>query len=432
MRALDHARISAQELLDEQLDLIKQYNSRINALVHVSNEDLLRDAATASDERRRHGKALSKLDGLTLAVKDNIDVAGMPTTAGLGFSRRPSHDAAVVARAKAAGMLIVGKLNMDEAALGATTNNPHLGACHNPLRPGYTPGGSSGGSGAWVASGMGACALGTDTMGSVRIPAAYCGVVGLKPTRGWLSNLGVVPVCRALDTVGPLARRPEDLMSLLSLFSGREPAPSTDRESLNKKGFTLGWVEDLVLQPEVREHLLDVRRRLQDAGFRLQSTVLEGMDFGAVRRAGLLLSELEMLVTHREYLKTRPEAFSPSLTGMLDWARKQPPEVIETAKTMLVGQTVRIDALLARHDWFVLPAVAQTSFPFTDPVPTNQADYTAIFSISGHPALALPAGLAKGLPVGLQLVGRHDSDFELVRVAQCLFESFLNAGVVND
>jgi len=424
--------LTACSLLDEQLKRIRSSNSSINALVYAAAEDVLRAKAVASDDRRRRGQALSVLDGLTLAVKDNIDVAGMPTTAGLGLRRQPTQDAAVVASALAAGMLIVGKLNMDEAALGATTNNPHLGRCHNPLRRGYTPGGSSGGSGAWVAAAMGACALGTDTMGSVRIPAAYCGVSGLKPTRGWLPEAGVVPVCSSLDTVGPLARQPKDLMPLLSLLSGRSPENPVNSVPLENEELALGWVEGLVLTPKVEEHLTDLCCRLQAAGFRLQPATFGSLDLSAVRRAGLLLSELDMLKTHQQDLKSQPQAFSSSLTAMLNWAKKQPSKAAVVARTRLAEAVTCVDALMNRYDWLLLPTTGQTSFAFESPVPVDQADLTAVFSVSGHPALSFPAGRIEGLPVGLQLVGRRGSDFELVQVAGRLFESLLDGETTYD
>ena len=421
IKALATRQASALELLEGQLACIKKQNPGINALIHSADEDTLRACAKASDARRQSKKPLSVLDGLTLAVKDNIDVANMPTTAGLGLSKRPTQDAAVVHRARASGMMIIGKLNMHEAALGATTDNPHLGRCHHPLRLGHTPGGSSGGSGAWVASGMGTSALGTDTLGSVRIPAAYCGVSGIKPTQGWVPNQGVVPVSHKLDSVGPLATCPEDLMPLLSLLSGRSAA-LVPAQHASLKEAALGWIEVPDLQPEVKHCLDSARAQLRTAGFNLRPVAWPKLDLGSMRRAGLLLSELELLATHQEALKTHPEAFSESLLKMLNWAKNQPAEAAEAAQALLAKNAAHIGALFSQYHWFLLPTAPQTAFAFTDPAPANQADYTAPFSISGHPALSLPAGLAEGLPVGLQVVGRHHQDFDLILLAQSLFE----------
>lgn len=404
-----------------QLETIAARNPDINALVYQAEKDSLLEQAQASDERRGQGQALSELDGISLAIKDNIQVAGMPTTAGLGLPVcLTAEDAEIITRARQAGMLLVGKLNMHEAALGATTANPHLGVCHHPLRRGYTPGGSSGGSGAWVGGGLGAAALGTDTLGSVRIPAAYCGVSGIKPTAGWVSKQGVVPVHRRLDTVGPLARSPADLLPLLTMLSGKTAPAGWPQKNLL-------WVTGLSgLDDEVAAHLTRVRKTLEADGYRLTPVPL-ALDFGAIRRAALLLSELEMLTTYRQLREQHPQAFSIELNAMLDWAEKQPDERAQNAEVLLADTAQKIAALFESDDWLLLPTTGQTAFAFDARVPAQQADYTALFSISGHPALSLPAGRTTGLPVGLQLAGRHNSDFALIAQAQLLFDR-LNTG----
>ena len=187
----------------------------LNAFVALSEQSALADAKRAG-ERARQRRRLGVLDGIPIALKDNIDVAGMPTTNGLGgLPRMADTDAAVTQRLRRAGAIILGKLNMHEAALGGTTDNPHHGRTHNPYRMGFSPGGSSGGSGAAVAAGLCAAALGTDTAGSIRLPASYCGVVGFKPTYQRVSMQGIVPLHRRLDHVGPLTRTVADAGILL-------------------------------------------------------------------------------------------------------------------------------------------------------------------------------------------------------------------------
>ncbi|MFW5816746.1 MAG: amidase, partial [Wenzhouxiangella sp.] len=222
------ARLSAGELdvetvVADCLDRIEANNPRLNAFVRIE-ADGARAAAVESARRYAAGQARA-LEGLPIAIKDNLDLAGSPTTAGMLTRKHhlADSDAAVVRRLKAAGAIIVGKLHLTEAALGADGANPHFGNCQNPVKLGHSPGGSSSGSAAAVAAGLVPAALGTDTMGSVRIPAAYCGIWGFKPSFGLVSSAGSVAVSRRLDHVGPLTRSAEDLELLLSVMAGFDP-----------------------------------------------------------------------------------------------------------------------------------------------------------------------------------------------------------------
>ena len=179
--ALAAGDFSAEDLLRAYLARIEQYEAGMNCFITLLADSAL-GQARAADARRRTDERLSPLDGIPIALKDNIDLAGVPTTNGMVRFRTPDRDAAVTQRLRDAGAVLIGKANMHEGALGATTNNPHHGAAQNPWRPGFTPGGSSGGSAAAVSARFCAGALGTDTMGSVRLPASYCGLAGLKAT----------------------------------------------------------------------------------------------------------------------------------------------------------------------------------------------------------------------------------------------------------
>ena len=211
-RAVAAGQISAAALLQLQVDAIDQLQPALNAYI----------ARTPSPDP---GQGRSALSGSSFAAKDNFDVAGLPASSGLrALARVPARDAAVVARLRAAGLACLGKLNMHPMALGASNHNPDYGDCFNPVRAGFTPGGSSGGSGAAVAAGLCGLALGSDTMGSVRIPAAYCGVVGFKPSHETLGLDGVDPLCRWLDHAGLLARSVEDISSALAILAPHLPA----------------------------------------------------------------------------------------------------------------------------------------------------------------------------------------------------------------
>src|SRR4051794_6197510 len=206
--ALTARELDATALVRHVLDRIDGAGSALNAFVTVLRDPALREAEAAAT-RAAAGRRRSALDGIPIAIKDNIDLAGVPTGNGFGGAqpwRVPEADAEVVRRLREAGAIVVGKLGMHEGALGATNDNPHTGRVFNPHHVGFTPGGSSGGSGAAVGAGLCCAALGTDTGGSVRIPAAYCGVVGFKGSFGLASTRGVVPLSYRLDHIGPLTR----------------------------------------------------------------------------------------------------------------------------------------------------------------------------------------------------------------------------------
>jgi len=224
---LASGRVSAQALTQTYLDAIAAQNAKLNAYVALNPRAL--DEARAGDVRRASGK-IGRLDGVPVAVKDNFDVAGLPTGCGLPGAHAPATaDAHAVARLRGAGAVILGKTQVPEAALAATSNNPHTGAAHNPFRHGYQAGGSSGGCAAAVAAGLAAVAIGSDSLGSIRIPASYCGLYALKPTSGEISVRGMVPAARRLDSVGLMARSVHDLGVLLHVLGGHDPGDPRSR-----------------------------------------------------------------------------------------------------------------------------------------------------------------------------------------------------------
>lgn len=429
---LRRGELTSEKLTATTLAAIEDANSTINAYTFVDVAGALA-AARASDRRRREGRPLSKLDGLTIAVKDNIDVAAMPTSNGLGYHDdipTPDADAAVVARLRSAGLVILGKLNMHEIALGATNDNPHWGRCENPLRVGYTPGGSSGGSAAAVAAGLCALALGTDTMGSVRIPASYCGVSGLKPGRNQVNAAGVTRLCRQLDTVGPLARSSRDLRDLWPMLRGNEATETTEP-----------LIECNMPAPSLASIRWGLIDRCDEVGadqeiaffFRNFIESLPGavkarrdfsiVDFSTVRRAGLLLCEAEANVTFASELRAQPDLFSPELRRLLQWgAERTAPDlvramdIVEQAGSWLKLQLEDVDFLLT-------PTTLQTAFPFADKVPVNQANLTSCVNMAGLAAASIPLGVADdGLPFGLQIIARAGDEERLLSTCVALEE----------
>lgn len=419
--------VSCTELIEQQLAAIVASQAQVNSYIHIDAEGALA-AAAQSQQRRQRGFA-RPLEGLPVAVKDNIDVAGMVTTAGMETRRHSapaSADNPAVAALRAAGAVIVGKLNMHEAAMGADNDNPFYGACHNPHRHGYTPGGSSGGSGAAVVAGLCAAALGTDTMGSVRIPASYCGVVGLKPSWGAISTRGTVALCRRLDHIGPLTRSARDLRLMLQIMSGFDPDCAQSRlihfAAPDIEGLRIGVVDfgDAAdIAPDVQAAFEDGLRVLVGLGHSLQPLPAPAFASARARRAGLLMSEAELLVEHADAWAGDRSKFSPLLTKMMAWAEGRSAAEFAAASQLADRGQVQLQQWLARCDVLVMPTAPQRAFPFGTPAPASQADLTAYANLAGNPALSVPLPVAAGeLPAGMQLVGNIGDELSLIALAE--------------
>lgn len=403
---------------------IERHNPVLNAFLHLRLEAAAEEA-TASAARHEKGEALSPIDGVCIAVKANIAVAGLAHHAGIGAYRDDIalHDAEAVARLKAAGAVILGIVNMHEGALGATTDNSFFGRTDNPWREGFTPGGSSGGSAAAVAAGLCDGALGSDTMGSVRIPSAYCGCQGHKPTTGLVPNGGVLALSHTLDHVGPHARKVETLADMLAVLAGEAVA----LESLQPRGLTLGVWEgsgEIDCTPGVASAFARACERLEAEGARLVASAPPGYEYGRARRAGLLISEVEATEIHAERLAADPEGFSEGFRGLMAWGARQPAEKIEAAYD-LVG-TLREAAAGAfdEVDAIIAPTAPQQAFDFEEPVPANQADFTAWANLAGLPATAVFTGIEGGLPASLQVIGPAGADVRTLSIAAALESVF--------
>lgn len=398
------------------LSRIAAVNRQLHAFIRTTDEEALA-AARASDHGLDHGVLRSPLDGRLVAVKDNIDIAGYATTGGIAHYREnvAQADAAIVARLKAVGAVIVGKTNLHEAALGATSDNPWFGRCENPRLPGHTTGGSSGGSAAAVAAGLCDLALGTDTMGSVRIPAAYCGVAGFKPTRGDLSLAGVMPLAPTLDHLGLIAPTVADIAPAWRALRGDEESQT----ALGFKGRRIGLFPDL-LGVEVADGVGQMMRQattiLRDAGALLVESRLQ-WDAAAARRDAFLLCELEGAAVHADAFARDPEGFSAALRKLLAYGARQDGAAVAELRTRIAAYADTLHNHLQSLDLLVLPTCPQGAFVHGAPPPVNQADFTVLANLAGAPALSLPwMSMAQGSLLGLQLIARPGMDALLLRL----------------
>lgn len=348
------------------------------------------------------------LAGLTVGVKANIAVAGMPWTAGCEVyrGRVAPKDAAVVTKLRAAGAAIIGMLNMEEAALGAKTDNPWFGKTQNPHKTGYTPGGSSGGSGSAVAAGLCDIALGTDTMGSVRIPAAYCGVYGFKPAQTSVSQEGLELAEEWLDCIGPLARSLDLLESAARVMTefGDGDAASGPLVTLAETGVDC--------ELEVIEKFRDVIRL---AGSEIAVAQL-AHPLSRIRFAGFIKTSKAMAA---HFADAGQDKLSANLKKLLTYGPKRSDADWAEDQAILAETAQAVQDIVAKHAAIILPTAPQGAFSHSEDAPANQADYTCLANIANLPAISLPMGVDDaGMPLGLQIVGRtgHEADlFQLAR-----------------
>ncbi len=440
-RRLADGSLSPVDLTEAMLARIEALNPTLNVYLAVEAERA-RAAARESAGRRAAGSPRGPLDGVPIAVKDIVWRAGRPMTAGAKrpVVERAPEDATVVARLEAAGAVLVGVLNLHEFAYGVTNVNPHHGPVHNPWATDRNPGGSSGGSGAALAAGLAYGALGTDTGGSIRIPASVCGIVGLKPTYGRVSRHGVYPLAWSLDHVGPMARRVEDVALLLQAIAGADPAdPTASRRPVPayaalrargdatplaglRVGVPRGFFFDRA-DPEVARIVRGAIERMRDLGAAVREVALPKTE--AAVPAGLLVLLSEAASVHARRLVETPGDYGADVRARLEQGRLVP--AVDYIAAQRVRAVVRRELadVLREVDCLATPTTAATAGLVAEGA-TGAADtarramthFTRPFNLTGSPALSLPCGFtAEGLPVGLQLVGRPFEEGTLIAVA---------------
>ncbi len=421
MHGFAQGRLDPVAACDHYLARIERYNAALGCYLWLDPERS-RAMARASQQRWASGQALSPWDGVPIAIKDNVDVQGWPCSAGTAAyrERRPTQDAPLVQRLRGLGMVILGKLNMHEGALGATNRNPTYGDCHNPWQLGFTPGGSSGGSGAAVRARLCAAAIGTDTMGSVRVPASYCGVTGYKPSAGAVSNQGVVPLCHMLDTVGWLTASVADAQALApALWQSAGAGPDTEVSTAPLRIGRLAQADGVVLEPAVAKAYAALCAKLEQAGVQWVDIDVPLWQPTVVRQAGLLLSERDAADYWLGQLGADLPGLSEGFARMLRYPARAGAAKLAQAQSQLEQLRQAAAQVFAQVDAVLMPTTPQTAFHHDAPVPVNQADFTALANVWGAPALAFALS-TDGLPASAQLMAAPGQDRALLARAGAL------------
>jgi len=437
-------KLSPVELTKFMLARIERLNPKLNAYITVTAELALAQAKKAEAElfspRGRKGRRdRGPLHGIPISLKDNIYTAGIRTTAGSKILREfiPKEDAVVVAQLKGAGTVLLGKTNMHEFAYGVTSNNPHFGPVRNPWDLTRIPGGSSGGSAAAVAAGLCFGSIGTDTGGSIRIPAALCGVVGLKSTWGRISCKGVVPLSPLLDCTGPLARSVHDLAILTDAIFvrvGREPnfaTPSILRA--DPKEFSLGLPRQMffdALSPEVRSAFDSALRDLCRLGMRTADVSIPMLD--ETEEAGNQIAWVEATLFHQQqgYFPARSADYGDDVRSRLEMGTKVSAvdflQALEIQKQFV--QQLHLALAEADVDAIVVPTTpieAPLLNQETSRIGAHEYPTRALLlrlnrpaNLAGTPSLTVPCGFTRaGLPIGLQIMAGVSSESILLRIA---------------
>ncbi len=435
--------VSPVEVTEAALARAERLQPQLNSFITLLHDRALSQAREREAEIAR-GECRGPLHGIPIGIKDNIATAGIRTTVGTKVlaDNVPEEDAHVVSRCESAGAIILGKENLEEFAAGATSNNPHYGPVHNPWGLDHIPGGSSGGGGANVAAGVTFASLGTDLGGSVRLPATFCGVVGLKQTFGRVSQRGLLVTSFNGDHIGPMTRSVSDSALVLQAIAGYDPLdPSTvpvptpdylERVGRDLAGLTAGLPSNYyfdVVDAEVEASVRQAIAALEDLGVTVREVSLPSMEYvGALRAASLA----DGVVTHEPYLKERREDYGPdvlyrTLAGHFVLGR-------DYSKAMKVQRIIKEEyaAVLRDVDFLVTPTAPVAAPRIDAPYVTLQGESyrvrgpgsgmisrnTSPMNATGLPAISTPCGFnGQGLPIGVQFIGRPFEEGLLFQVA---------------
>jgi len=455
--------ISCREIVQAHIDNIEKVEPEINAFITLTKEKAL-EKADRIDEKIRNKEKVGILAGIPVAVKDNISTKGVRTTCGSKMLENyiPPYDATVVERIEEEDGIVIGKANMDEFAMGSSTETSYFGPTRNPIDTTRVPGGSSGGSAAAVSAKEAALALGTDTGGSIREPASFCGVVGIKPTYGLVSRYGVVPMANSLDQVGSFGRNVMDAALLLQVIAGHDPKDSTsmDLEKVDYlshieegiKGMRIGIPKEYMeieIDKNIKEKILNAINVLESLGAKLEEVSLPNLKYSLPDYYIISTSELSSNLSRFDgirygyrtenytsldelYKRSRSEAFGDEvkrriMLGTFSLSKGYADDYYK--KALKIRTLIRNDFDKAFEKADVLVGPTAPSLPFklgsiTDPVTMYKADsFTVAINLAGVCALSMPCGYVDGLPVGLQMIGDRFKDINILKAAYALEKS---------
>ncbi len=450
--------VSSREITESVFKKIDEKEGTVHAFLTMTKKQALKQADMA-DERIRKGKRVSILNGIPIAIKDNICTQGIPTTCGSKILHNyiPPYSATVVKRVLRSGAVLIGKTNMDEFAMGSSTENSAFNVTRNPIDPDRVPGGSSGGSAAAVASGETVLALGSDTGGSIRIPAAYCGVVGLKPTYGRVSRYGLIAYASSLDQIGPFGRRVEDCAMLMNIICGHDRFDTTSADvrkpdfvqALNGsiKGMKIGLPKEYFIEGldyEVKDKVMKAVTCLEDGGAEIIEISLPHTKYGISAYYLIATAEASSNLARYDgvkygfrsnrsdadsvtmYEETRSEGFGQEVkrrimlgtyvlsAGYYDAYYLK----AQKARTLIKED---FDRAFEKVDCMITPVSPCLPFKIgekmDDPLQMYLVDvYTVSLNLSGLPGMSVNCGLVDGMPVGLQIIGKPFDEKTVLRI----------------
>ena len=434
-RAMRDRTLSPVALCDATLARIASLEPRLNAFIAVT-ADLARKQAKVAEDEILAGRYRGPMHGIPVALKDLFATRGIPTTAGAKILRDwiPAEDATVVRRLKEAGAVLVGKLGMHEFAYGISSVNPHFGDVHNPWDLSRIPGGSSGGSAVAVAAGEAFAALGSDTGGSIRIPASLCGCVGLKPTYGRVSLAGCVPLSWSLDHPGPLSRSARDAAIVTMAIAGRDPGdPASGDRSVpdllagiegGPHGLRIGvpreWVWD-GCDPAIATSVRAAIEMLAAAGAEVRE--LAWPQAALYANAASAILAVEARAFHDGAFPGRSKEYGPLVAGRLAAVDVDAATYASSLLLLRSARAGEADAAFADCDVLAMPTVPSRAWTIEEAKvvgrPSEWTRVTRIFDLTGQPAISLPCGRdAQGLPIGLQIAGRMWDEAAVLRAAR--------------
>jgi aspartyl-tRNA(Asn)/glutamyl-tRNA(Gln) amidotransferase subunit A len=424
--AVREGRLRAADAIEAYLERIAVVDEHVAAYVTVL-ADRARSAARERDAEAHAGRLRGPLHGVPIAIKDLIAIEGVPMTAGASFLGQPSsQSAAVVARLQEAGAIVLGTTTLHEFALGMTSVNPHGRTPRNPWNLSCIAGGSSGGSAAAIAAGLAAAAVGTDTGGSIRIPAALCGIVGLKPTFGRVSRDGVLPLADSFDTVGPMVRTVEDAALMLEAMAGPDDADQRSGPPRIRVGRLSGAYFEADLDPAVATALDDATRACERAGLSVRAVTLRTVE--AAQQAQLTVLLAEAAAFHRSTYPSRDAEYGPDVRALLAQGAATPAAAVADARAVLEQAQAEVETLLGECPILLGPAlpIGAPRFADVDPSGTRWPEvrrvlgrFSRLYNTTGLPAIVLPAGVTRdGLPVAVQLAAPRLAEGLLLSVAR--------------